>query len=214
MERTIWLIEPSRLFRDALRRVLNEGGFKVVLEASSLEVLTPPDVKEVQPDLILVHLQAPLLFAESEQVALSKLCSRLSGSPVITLADELSLDQLVAVFRAGARGYLTGDIAPATLRESLLLACAGESLLPSGLVPLLTRDEREPGKNRKGDLSAGEEKVLSRIALGESNKALAKHLAVSEGTVKVHVKSVFRKIGARNRTEAAVWARGGDTTRV
>lgn len=57
-------------------------------------------------------------------------------------------------------------------------------------------------------LSEREKQILQGIARGESNKAIARRLAITESTVKVHVKTILRKVNARNRTQAAVWAMG------
>jgi DNA-binding NarL/FixJ family response regulator len=114
--------------------------------------------------------------------------------------------QLVAALKAGASGYLVKDIGPAALRESLALVLMGEKVLPSELVPSLISAPARPGRSTLPRLSAQEERILEYLARGEPNKEIAAHLSVTESMVKVHMKALLRKIGAPNRTIAAIWA--------
>ena len=103
---------------------------------------------------------------------------------------------------------MTGDV----LLKSLELVVLGETFLLPGVLPLV-RDPGEsaaaaaPAPNKGATLSAQEKCVLRCLAEGHSNKVIANKIDIAVATVKVHVNSIFRKIGTSNRTQAAIWAR-------
>jgi two-component system, NarL family, nitrate/nitrite response regulator NarL len=93
--------------------------------------------------------------------------------------------------------------------QSLRLISAGERVFPSGLGldirPQAPSAGTEPGRGGS-QLSPREREILSHLVTGHSNKAIARDLGITEATVKVHLKSVQRKIRVDNRTQAAIWA--------
>ncbi len=102
---------------------------------------------------------------------------------------------------AGAAGYLPKTLAPADLAAAVReIAAGGTFVPPSGAGSAATR----PPEDR---LSRREHEVLERLTLGRSNKEIARDLDLAEPTVKLHVKTLYRKIGAANRTQAAMIAR-------
>jgi two-component system nitrate/nitrite response regulator NarL len=110
---------------------------------------------------------------------------------------------------AGLDGYLLSDLSPAALVQSLQLVLLGEKVFPTSLAALLVSGLTDnvvtmPGGGR--GLSEREGQILRFLVHGESNKMIANHLGITEATVKVHLKTVLRKIGALNRTQAAIWA--------
>lgn len=209
MRHKIWLIEPNRLFREGLRQILDDSRFQVTTQLPSMDAPLPPLASENYPDLVLVSLQAPLERHGAEFIALSALCDRWPTQAVVILVNDMSLDELKVAFQAGVRGYLTKDIAPVILRESLMLALLGESVFPGAITHMLFGSVPVRSSPPSTDLSKSERNILTHLARGAANKTIARELSLSEGTVKVHMKSIFRKIGAHNRTEAAIWATAG-----
>ena len=116
------------------------------------------------------------------------------------------------MFGAGADGYLLKSITASALIESLRLVALGEKVFPSMLTDFLgamRANQSSTGERvRVGDiaLSQRELDIIRGLADGHSNKAIAKELAITEATVKVHLKTVLRKLGATNRTQVAIWA--------
>ncbi|MEN3951260.1 response regulator transcription factor [Iodidimonas sp. SYSU 1G8] len=206
MQHSLWIVDPSRLLREGLKSLLADSHFMVTAEAASLTALGDITACRQKPDIIIVSLQSSLSAPSAEEGALTALCARWSDVPVVTLTPELSVPQLVAALKAGASGYLVKDVGPAALRESLALVLMGEKVLPSELVPTLISTPARVGRPALPSLSAQEESILECLARGEPNKRIAVHLSVTENMVKVHMKALLRKIGAPNRTAAAIWA--------
>ena len=116
---------------------------------------------------------------------------------------------LVAALRAGADGYLLKDMEPEDLVAKLAEAASGKTVLSpvlSGLLVHAMRQESKPKTPDEAGLTEQERKILERIAAGKSNKIIARELNIAEGTVKVHVKHLLKKLNLKSRVEAAVWA--------
>jgi two-component system nitrate/nitrite response regulator NarL len=106
------------------------------------------------------------------------------------------------------------DLSPDALIWSLQLIALGEKVFPSNLASIIaTGGAGGDGKRATGEapsngnLSERDVRILSCLLLGQSNKRIAQGLNLTEGAVKVHVRSVLKKINAQNRTQAAIWAR-------
>ncbi|MGF9764817.1 response regulator transcription factor [Microvirga sp. 0TCS3.31] len=145
-----------------------------------------------------------------------------AAARIVILADGFDLDLVMLAHEAGAAGLLQTTTAPGVLIKSLELIVLGESVFPT--VAILSRIENarnnaEPlnvygatGETMDAPLSEGrglskrEHEILRLLTEGDANKMIARKLNVSEATVKVHIKAILRKIGAQNRTQAAMWA--------
>jgi two-component system nitrate/nitrite response regulator NarL len=118
-------------------------------------------------------------------------------------------DDLVSALRNGADGYLLKDMEPEQMVESLQAAASGRVIVSEALTHLLAvaiRQQNRPTSVAEAELTDQESRILELIAGGMSNKLIGRELDIAEGTVKVHVKHVLRKLGLRSRVEAAVWA--------
>lgn len=149
---------------------------------------------------------------------------------VVMLSERFDPEELLASFEAGGDGYLLKhEISPDALLKSLDLVLSGEAIVPQGFARLI-RDRmqlppRLPGRPAEAALAAlparppieglpvydvrlseREQTILSLLTRGASNKLIARELQIAEATVKVHVKSLLRKLRAKNRTQAAMWA--------
>jgi two-component system, NarL family, nitrate/nitrite response regulator NarL len=106
--------------------------------------------------------------------------------------------------------YLLKDTSPDALTRSLQLVMLGQQIFPTRLMAALLHTEAEPAAESLGgastNLSPREAQILRHLTSGDSNKAIARALAISEATVKVHLKALLRKVRVSNRTQAAVWA--------
>ena len=139
---------------------------------------------------------------------------------IVNLADQFDLGFVRVAHEAGVKGFCLTASGPEVLIKSLELVMLGESVLPSAVLRSIidaTSQKREQPlqDNRAGPtlldlntckLSAREAEVLSYLREGTPNKIIARQFDVTEATVKVHVKSILRKIGVANRTQAAMWA--------
>ncbi|HKZ78079.1 MAG TPA: response regulator transcription factor [Pyrinomonadaceae bacterium] len=207
----IILVDDQPLFREGLRTLLSvHSDFEVVAEAGNgAEAMRL--VRLHQPSVVLMDLQMPVLDGVA---ATRRLHEEHPNCPVIVLTtfddDEMVFDGL----RAGALGYLLKDAPSEKLAEAIRLAARGESFLqPSVAAKVVAEFARlssvgiaktqgliEPLSEREGE-------ILRLIAGGESNREIAKHLYLAEGTVKNHVTNILGKLGVRDRTQAALKAK-------
>jgi two-component system nitrate/nitrite response regulator NarL len=107
---------------------------------------------------------------------------------------------------AGADGFLAKTVSPEALVQSLQLVMMGEKVYPTNLASLLAEAGAPVPQDSLRGLSAREQEILHLLVTGASNKAIAIRLGITEATVKVHLKTVLRKVDVGNRTQAAVWA--------
>jgi two-component system nitrate/nitrite response regulator NarL len=205
----IWIVDRSRLFLEGMLLLLAGSNLSVTLEAVSVEEMDARAAGHDPPEVLLIGINVPLADHGDDVVSLEQICARFKGTSVVVLSDVLSIEQLKMAMKAGASGFLLRSISAAALKHSLALAIAGEKVLPSEFVAMLVEDKSSGNGSRLVEgarLSSRERAILRCIAHGSSNKQIANELHIAEGTVKVHVKAVFKKVGARNRTDAAVWA--------
>jgi two-component system nitrate/nitrite response regulator NarL len=202
------LIDANKLFREGLRRLLDGTPFSIVSEAGNLrEAASIVEQSDASPLLVLVDLATG---NEEEAEALRRLRRLLPDSRIVVLTSELCTRRLANALEAGADGYLMKDLSSEALTQSLRLAMMGEKVFPTHLAALLINGRVnaptiEMPVSRKG-LSQREVQILRCLLSGDSNKMIANQLNITEATVKVHLKSLLRKINASNRTQAAIWA--------
>jgi len=200
------VIDDHPLFRRGVRQLVDiEGGFEVVGEASS----GPEGIElalQLQPDLVLLDLNMEGMDGNKtlQELRAAGCTARVA---MLTVSDQE--EDLVAALRAGADGYLLKDTEPEDLLRQLRQIVDGRLVLTEGLTEHLARamrrrDEPEPAEQPR--LTPREREVLDLIASGLNNKLIARELDLSEGTVKVHVKHLLKKLGLRSRLEAALWA--------
>ncbi|HYG87196.1 MAG TPA: response regulator transcription factor [Azospirillum sp.] len=202
---SVALIDTNNLFRQGLKALFTDQGFQITKEASSLNtalaIVSEPD----PPQLILVD---PVGLGESAGVvqALKAACP---DARLVLLTGKLDSGVMAKSIQAGADGFLMKDISIEALAQSLRLVMIGEKVFPTHLAALLISGRASGATTdmpvlRKG-VSQREAQILRCLLNGDSNKMIAIHLNITEATVKVHLKSLLRKIDAQNRTQAAIW---------
>jgi two-component system nitrate/nitrite response regulator NarL len=200
------IVDDHPLFRKGLAQLLHTlPEFRLIGEAACGEEGLALACT-LQPDLLLLDLNMKDL--SGLQVLHGIREARLDTRVVmITVSDHG--DDLVAALRGGADGYLLKDMEPEEMLEAVCNAAAGRVVVSDKLTHLLAaalRAERRPQTATEAGLTEQERRILELIAGGLSNKLIARELDIAEGTVKVHVKHILRKLGLRSRVEAAVWA--------
>jgi two-component system, NarL family, nitrate/nitrite response regulator NarL len=203
---TVLVIDDHPLFRKGVSQLLGlDPGFTMVGEATSgTEGLAL--AQELRPDLILLDLNMKDMngIETLKGLRAAELDARII---VLTVSD--SAEDLVAAPRAGADGYLLKDMEPEHLLEGLREAAAGRMVLSDTLTGVLAhalRQDSRPARPDQAGLTERESEILQLVAAGMSNKLIGRHLDITEGTVKVHVKNLLKKLNLRSRVEAAVWA--------
>jgi two-component system nitrate/nitrite response regulator NarL len=162
--------------------------------------------RQLRPDLILLDLNMRGLSGLETLKAL-KAADLDSRVIILTVSD--SEEDVVAALRAGADGYLLKDMEPEDVLHSLKTAAQGRIALGERVAAIVADALRHESQPRPADgarLTEREREILALIASGCSNKLIARQLKITEGTVKVHVKHLLRKLNLDSRVEAAVWA--------
>lgn len=195
----VMLVDDHPLMRRGLVQLLAmEASFEVVAEASSgIEAIGLAN--SVQPDLILLDLNMKGMSGLDTLLALRK--EEIDAQIVIlTVSDNpLDIDTLV---RSGADGYLLKDMEPDALIEALLKSAKGDPVFSELVQNYL--DSNETQNDLFERLTDREFQILQEVAKGHRNKQIADTLFISESTVKVHMKSLLKKLEVPSRTAATV----------
>ncbi|MCC2636930.1 MAG: transcriptional regulator NarL [Moraxellaceae bacterium] len=200
---TILLVDDHPLMRRGLRQLIETGDeLDVVGEAASGEQALALQ-QELQPDLILLDQQMPGLSGIETLLRLRR--AGYAGKVLLYTVSDDSED-VRAAMRHGADGYLLKDMEPEDLLRQLRAALAGAVVVSERLARQLDDSLQVDPLRAVGELTTREAEVLRMLVAGNSNKMIGVHLGITEGTVKVHVKNLFQKLGLRSRVEAVVWA--------
>ncbi|WIM04683.1 MAG: two-component system response regulator NarL [Candidatus Nitricoxidivorans perseverans] len=200
------IIDDHPLFRRGVHQLITpEPEFDIVGEASSghegIDL-----ARRLTPDMILLDLN----MKDMNGIEALKAIKANDGDVrvvMLTVSDEAA--DLIAALQSGADGYLLKEMEPEHLLLKLKEAAAGQMPLSERLTILLAHSLRNGARPKDPDqagLTDQERRIIELIADGRSNKLIARELNIAEGTVKVHVKHLLRKLNLRSRVEAAVWA--------
>ncbi len=201
---SILLIDDHPMLRKGVAQLISlEDNLDVIGEANSGEEGITFAV-ENNPDLILLDLNMKGLSGIDTLSALKR--AKINAKVVIFSVSDSESDVLQAL-KFNADGYLLKDSEPEELIEKINQAIAGEFVISNPLTQILARSLRPQAKSNVIDsLTQRELENLKLIASGKSNKDIARKLGITEATVKVHVKNLFKKLGLKTRVEAAIWA--------
>jgi DNA-binding NarL/FixJ family response regulator len=208
---SVLLVDDQQLMREGLRTLLElEKGMEILGEAADGAAAVAA-FERLHPDVVLMDIRMPAMdgVEATRRIRATTPDARIL---VLTTFDE---DELVyEAVRAGARGYLLKDVSGAELARAIReVASGGAALQPSvarkvmDAFARLAKPAPHPERHLAEPLSARERAVLGLVARGMSNKEIADRLFLAEGTVKNHVSTILQKIGARDRTQAALQAR-------
>jgi DNA-binding NarL/FixJ family response regulator len=205
MAERILVVDDHPLTREALAALLAQHGFEVVAQAGSGEEAVER-AGELQPELVLLDLSMPGLGGLG---ALPLLRAAAPGCEVVVLTASGTEENLLAAIRAGAAGYLLKSEPPERIVEFLRGVARGEAALSGAIARRLLDQVREGGTRDAGvpdsiaaELSAREVEVLLLLDERLATDEIAQRLFISEHTVRSHVKSLLRKLGASSRREA------------
>ena len=207
----VLLIDDHALVRKGLEALLQSRGIEIAdAVGSGKEGIEC--AKKLNPGIILLDVNMPEM---SGLDTLRALREQGIQTPVLMLTMSRDEKDLEGALRAGAQGYLLKDMDPEELVPALRDAVQGKNVVAKELIGSLTRivqgqsaDSAEPPEKPGllADLTPRETEILQHIAEGQSNKVIARELDITDGTVKLHVKSILRKLNVHSRVEAAVMA--------
>lgn len=207
----VLLIDDHTLVRKGLEQLLQSRGVEVVASASSGREGIEQALA-LKPDVILLDVKMPEM---SGTETLKQLRAAGVTAPVLMLTMSREEVDLQAALRNGAQGYLLKDMDHEDLVPALQDALRGNNVVAKELIGSLTRlvqghagkhAEKASSADLLSELTPRELEILRHLAEGQSNKAIGRTLEITDGTVKLHVKSILRKLGVRSRVEAAVLA--------
>ena len=209
----VLVVDDQQLIRESIASLLDiQPGIEVVGTAADGDEAVER-AAQLLPDVVLMDVRMPVLDGVGATVALAERAPSCRVVMLTTFDDE---EYVVQALRAGASGYLLKDRPAAELAAAVRLASAGvvqfdpaaaarlssvlDRVRPAGATPV----EGAPA------LTAREVDVLRHLAAGLTNREIAGRLYLSEGTVKNHVSRILERLGLRDRTQAAIYAREHD----
>ncbi len=207
----VLVIDDHALFRVGLSELLERRGINVVATANGCtEGLN--QAAALRPDVVLLDLRMPDV---SGLEILQRLKSLNQQLPIAILTTSRDEQDIIVALQQGAQGYLLKDMEPDELVTALHRVTRGETVVAPELASILARVVQ--GNNNGGsimetedhtidDLTPRELEILCLVAEGQSNKVIARNLGISDGTVKLHVKAILRKLNVHSRVAAAVLA--------
>jgi DNA-binding NarL/FixJ family response regulator len=223
------LVEPRALVRDCLAtclRLADPGSD--VLEYSSVHEVNLAQSAETTA-LVLSFLSAKEVIPEMA-AEVSNAHDHFPKIPIVVVADYQELNFVREVISLGVQGYIPTSFDCATFKEAIQFVAAGGTFVPTSVLlesqDLQVIDVNEPDSTTKHELNQTtrldwsempeqsgvpsftprELAVISRLRDGKSNKLIARELAITEGTVKIYIRSIMKKLGVQNRTQAALIA--------
>lgn len=209
MKVRVLVVDDTALMRQGIKSLLEkQNGFEFVGEASSAQEATELAVS-LAPDVILLDQDMPGL-ASIEAIKLIK--ARQPKAEIIVLAEHIRDEEPFLTIEAGATGYVLKDISPENLARAIEGVCNGRTLMHPHVARqlverfrVLAREKNGKDGAHLGGLTTRELEILLEMAKGATDREIAHKIFVSTTTVKSHIRSIFRKIGARNRTQAVVY---------
>jgi DNA-binding NarL/FixJ family response regulator len=207
----VLVVDDQAIVRQGLRAMLQtEADLTVVGEAESGQQALKL-ARELAPDVVLMDVRMPGMDGLS---ALEQVKSAVPGTSVIMVTLYDNPEYLFRAVALGAAGYVLKDSSRAELVRAIRVTAEGGAIISPSLMPQLLREVGRlgyaapagPGPGPADRLSPREVEVLKLIAEGLTNQEIADRLIVSPTTVKSHVQNILQKLGASDRTQAAVSA--------
>ena len=213
----VLVVDDQRLMRDGIASLLGiQEGIAVVGDAANGEEAVAQALA-LTPDVILMDVRMPVMDGVT---ATAQVRQKVPTCQVIMLTTFDDEESIVKALVAGASGYLLKNIPVEDLAQAIRLVergiyqlepsivnkLMGALVAPNRLATSTSKPEIKPDPTMT-DLSEREREVLRLIARGATNREIANHLIISEGTVKNHVSNILSRLNLRDRTQAALYAR-------
>jgi two-component system nitrate/nitrite response regulator NarL len=200
------LVDDHTLFRKGLAELLEHSGAVKVVGITGHPDEARRLLREQEPDVVMMDLNMP---ARDGISLLRDFRAEGIHVPTLFLTVSNAESDLAAALRAGARGYLLKDMEPDDVVDAVRRAARGETVVAPAMTAQLVNlvdAKRNTPESLLNQLTGREREILQHLARGESNKAIARALHISQETVKLHVRHVLAKLNLSSRVEAAVFA--------
>ena len=202
---SLLLVDDHPLLRKGLGQLIDlEDDLEIIGEADNGKDAIDLAIIH-DPDLIILDLN---MQGMDGLETLRAMREKDISSRIVMLTVSDNDEDVVCAITYGADGYLLKDMDPEQILEKIKEAALGKMVISDKLTHILAGAIRKDDNNRTSllaKLTSREHEILKYIAKGLSNKLIARELDISDGTVKVHVKHILKKLGLRSRVEAAVW---------
>jgi DNA-binding NarL/FixJ family response regulator len=193
----ILTVDDHQLLREGIAAVLGAQEDMVLVGEASTGREAVASFKRLRPDVTLMDLRMPDMTGLEAIVAIR---AEFPHARIIVLTTYAGDAQAAAALKAGAAGYLLKNLVRKELIETIRAVHAGKRRIPPEIATEIAEHVADDA------LTDREVEVLRRVAAGKSNKLIAAELAISEGTVKTHMKSILPKLAAADRTHAVMIA--------
>ena len=209
---SVFLVDDHRLFLSGVVAELG-GRFEIAGMAGDVDEAVA-QIKATKPDVVLLDVHMPggggLAVLEAIKAAESTGPEAGGGPRFLALSVSDAPEDVIAVVRAGARGYVTKTIEPDALADAIRRVHAGDAVfsprLAGFVLDAFASDVAAPGVPELDQLTPREREVLRLIARGYAYKQVARRLNISIKTVETHVSAVLRKLQLSSRYELTRWA--------
>jgi DNA-binding NarL/FixJ family response regulator len=200
------VVDDHVLVREGLKAILaTQSDIEVVGESGSAEMLNDI-VEATQPDVVVLDALLPGVSGPEACRLLRSAHPEVRVLIVTTFTDDELVDDCI---NAGARGYVVKDIEQFAISESIRAVYRGEGVIAPSvagrLLQRMQRDDTPPPQSRPA-LNDNQSQILRLVGEGYTNREIAKRVHLSELTVKSYLQDIYRKLGVRNRVEAALLA--------
>ncbi|SMM97684.1 Nitrate/nitrite response regulator protein [uncultured Candidatus Thioglobus sp.] len=198
----VYIIDDHTLFRNGLISLLDSRGISAKAASSPEQGLE--EIPNLLIDIILLDLRMPSM---SGIEVLKALKENNQQTPIVMLTTSTEENDLRDCLKHGAQGYLLKDMEPDELVDALNEIATGSIIVAQDMTHILAkalRNELTDNEPSFETLTKREQEVACQISGGHSNKVIARELGISDGTVKLHVKSILKKLTLSSRVEVAV----------
>jgi len=196
----ILIADDHPLYREAVRlRMERLYPGSAIVEASSIDELLAASDPPVA-DLALIDLRMPGMNGPGD---VARIRTGLSGTPILLMSGSAANTDIKQAVEAGAKGFVPKTLSPELFAAAVALVLAGGTYLPTDVLQHNAGGEGTRRTTLTAELTPREMQVFVQLATGASNKEIGRELGLAEVTVKLHVRQILKKIGARNRSEAA-----------
>jgi DNA-binding NarL/FixJ family response regulator len=186
-------VDDHPLLREGIAAVINDQPDMLLVSQAANGAEAIEQYREHRPDVTLMDLRLPDLSGIDAMIAIR---SEFADARIVMLTTFDGDVEIHRALQAGARGYLLKNMPPSELAEAIRQVYKGKKRVPPEVAAHLAEHMSDE------DLTAREIEVLRKVAGGNRNRDIAELLFISEETVKVHIKHIMDKLGAKDRTQA------------